>query len=70
MTSFLKFAFGWLFVCGALALAVLGILAFFDLGYVAGLYGAPAWFIFLIALVIALPVAWMGVALLRSREIV
>jgi len=70
MTSFLKLLFGGLFLCGALALVVLGILAFFDLGYAAGLYEAPAWFIFIMALAFAIPVAWIGVLILRTRYIV
>jgi hypothetical protein len=70
MASLLKLVFGGIFVCGALALLVLGILAFFDIGPVAGLYGAPAWFIFVMGLAFAIPIGWIGVIILRSREIV
>ena len=70
MASLLKFVFGGLIVCGALALVVLGILAFFDIGPVAGLYDAPAWFIFVMALAFSILICWIGVAILRSREIV
>ena len=70
MTSFLQLIFGGLFLCGALALVVFGILAFFDVGFAAGLYGAPAWFIFVMAVAIAIPVAWIGVIILRARYIV
>lgn len=70
MSSFLKLFFGIIFVCGALALIVFGILAFFNIGWAAGLYDAPAWFIFVMALVFGIPIASIGVIILRSREIV
>ena len=70
MTSFLQLIFGGLLLCGALALIVLGILAFFDVGYAAGLYGAPAWFIFVMAVAFSIPLAWVGVVILRARYIV
>lgn len=70
MAALLKLVFGSLIVCGALALFVLGILAFFDIGPVAGLYDAPAWFIFVMALAFSIIICWIGVAILRSREII
>ena len=69
MSSFLRLFFGIIFVCGALALIVFGILAFFDIGWAAGLYGAPAWFIFMMALIFGIPIGWVGVIILRSYEI-
>ena len=70
MTSFLRLFFGVLFLCGALALIVLGILPFFNVGCTAGLFGAPAWFLFIMSLAFAFPIAWIGIAILRSRYIV
>jgi len=70
MTSFLQLVLGILVLCAALALVVLGILAFFGLGFAAGLYGAPAWFIFVMALAFAIIIAWIGVIILRARYIV
>ena len=71
MLMFLQLLIGAVLMIIALALVVLGVLSFFDLGFLTGLYSiAPSWFFLVMALAIAFPIAWVGIVFLKTHEIV
>lgn len=70
MLMFLQLLIGSVFMIIALALVVLGVLSFFDLGFLTGFYSiAPPWFFLVMSLAIAFPIAWLGIVFLKTREI-
>ena len=70
MLSMAKLLIGSFLVLVALALVVVGILAFFHIFLTAIYPDVPGWFVFLLSLAVAVPIGWLGAAILMSREIV